>query len=116
MRDLIRVLIVDDDDDLREMLGFVLEAEGFTPVLASNGAEALEVLREFTGGVVLLDLRMPVMNGWDLIEILRREGKLAALPIAICTSSPAEAPQGFPILPKPIDFDQMTAVLRSLAR
>jgi two-component system, response regulator, stage 0 sporulation protein F len=114
MSDPIRVMIVDDDDDLREMLVLVLESEGFHTCGAMNGVEALDALQGFTG-VVLLDLRMPVMSGWDVIEALRRQGRLGSVPIAICTSSPADAPDGFPILPKPIDLDQMTAIIRSLA-
>ncbi len=115
MTDPIEVMVVDDDDDVREMLVLVLEAEGFRARSASNGAEALEELRTFESGVVLLDLRMPIMSGWDVIEELRRRRSLDRVPIAICTSSPSDAPKGFPVLPKPVDFDQMIAVIRDLA-
>jgi len=115
MTDQIQVLVVDDDDDVREILSLVLEAEGFRVRTAWNGREALNELAGFENGVVLLDLRMPIMSGWEVIEVLREEDRLRRIPIAICTSSPRDAPRGFPILPKPVDFDQMLGMIRDLA-
>jgi two-component system, OmpR family, response regulator len=65
------VLIVDDDAHIRDFIGFVLEDEGYTVATASNGQRALESLAESTPAVVLLDLQMPVMNGWQLQTRLR---------------------------------------------
>jgi two-component system OmpR family response regulator len=115
MSEPIQVLVVDDDDDVREMLSLVLEAEGFRVRTAWNGREALTELARLPAGVMLLDLRMPIMTGWEVIDVLREEGRLRRIPIAICTSSPRDAPQGFPILPKPVDFDQMVGMIRDLA-
>ena len=109
------VLVVDDDDDVREMLSLVLEAEGFEVSTAWNGQLALEQLGQFQSGVVLLDLRMPILSGWEVIEALRDDGRLRSIPIAICTSSPEDAPVGFPIVPKPVDLDQMLGIIRGLA-
>ncbi len=108
------VLVVDDDDDVREMLSLVLEAEGFTVRTAWNGQLALQQLAAFTG-IVLLDLRMPIMSGWEVIEALRQSGRLGTIALAICTSSPEDAPVGFPIIPKPVDLDQMLAIIRGLS-
>ncbi len=115
MSEPIQVLVVDDDDDVREILSLVLEAEGFRVRTAWNGREALNELARLDAGVMLLDLRMPIMSGWEVIEVLREEGRLRRIPIAICTSSPRDAPPGFPILPKPVDFDQMMGMIRDLA-
>ena len=114
MNDGTPVLVVDDDDDVREMLSLVLEAEGFRVSTAWNGQLALQQLSDFAG-VVLLDLRMPIMSGWEVIEALREGGRLRSIPIAICTSSPEDAPIGFPIIPKPVDLDQMLGIIRGLA-
>jgi CheY-like chemotaxis protein len=110
------VLVVDDDDDVRETLGMLLELEGFAVRSAANGREALPWLLGPPGAerprAVLLDLRMPVMTGWDVIEALRGEGRLGEVPIVLCTSSPEDAPEGFPIVPKPVDLDELLATLR----
>lgn len=132
MADPVHVLVVDDDDDVRETLGLVLEAEGFRVSSAANGEQALEAIRRVPaaahGGapgapsgdgqgypVVLLDLRMPVMTGWDVIDELRREGRLEAIPILICTSSPEDSPAGFPIVPKPVQLPKLVAAIRAAA-
>ncbi|HEU0031251.1 MAG TPA: response regulator [Kofleriaceae bacterium] len=112
----IRVLVVDDDDDVRETLELVLETAGFQVSSACDGARALEQLRAATDApVVLLDLRMPVMSGWDVIDTLRAEGKLDDIAIIICTSSPRDAPVGFEIVTKPVDLAVLTNVLRRAA-
>src|SRR6476620_3495862 len=67
-----RVLVVEDNDDIRRALAELLELEGLNPVQAAHGAEAVERL---TAGVVpcaiVLDLMMPVMDGWDFLQWLR---------------------------------------------
>lgn len=65
------VLVVDDDDDILFMMEIVLEQEGFVVRTAHNGQEALETIREHMPRVVLLDLMMPVMNGWEFIRRFR---------------------------------------------
>jgi two-component system response regulator AtoC len=67
-----RLLIVDDDDALRESLQLVLSAEGFQVVVAANGAEALAQLENDPVDVVLCDLRMPGMDGLELLPQIRR--------------------------------------------
>lgn len=115
MADPIHVMVVDDDDDVRETLSLVLEAEGFRVCTAADGRQALERLERSDGGVMLLDLRMPVMTGWEVIDTLRAEGRLHEVPIVICTSSPADAPPGFPIVPKPVELSRIISVIRHAA-
>jgi CheY-like chemotaxis protein len=113
----IHVLVVDDDDDVRLTLELVLEADGFRVSVARNGVEALaEVDRIDQPAVMLLDLRMPVMSGWDVLDALRREGRLEKVPIIICTSAPEDAPEGFPVIPKPVDLDAMVRAIHRAAR
>jgi CheY-like chemotaxis protein len=77
-----RVLIVDDDADLAEVLGNVLRGVGFTSAVAHNGQEALEALRRDPGwSLVLLDLMMPVMNGWQFRVEQLGDPALAAIPV-----------------------------------
>jgi two-component system, OmpR family, response regulator len=111
------VLLVDDDDDVRETLQLILNDEGFEVTTAANGREALRVLRsEPRPAVVLLDLRMPEMDGWQTIDALRAEGLLGEVPIVICTSAPRDAPEGFPVLSKPIHLDELLTEISTVAR
>ena len=66
-----RILVVDDDPDLRELLFTALADEGFEVVPAANGREALVVLRTFRPDVIILDLMMPVMDGWQFASALK---------------------------------------------
>jgi two-component system, response regulator, stage 0 sporulation protein F len=110
-----QVLIVDDDDDVRVMLEIVLEQAGFVVSSACNGQEALERLNGTQPApVVLLDLRMPVMNGWEMIETLRANGQLRDVPIIVCTSSPAESPAGFEVIAKPVRLEALTRAIKRL--
>ena len=65
------VLVVEDDPDLRTLLTVTLESEGFRVEAASNGAEALKALAEVPPTLIILDLRMPVMDGWSFLEHVR---------------------------------------------
>jgi CheY-like chemotaxis protein len=83
-----RVLIVEDDDDLRNALEDALSEKGFDVATAENGRVALDRLRAAqTPDAILLDLMMPVMSGWELLAELRSETRLAAIPIIIMTAA-----------------------------
>jgi CheY-like chemotaxis protein len=81
-------LIVDDDQDIRETLAIVLELHGHTVATASNGYEALQMLREATSypRMIFLDLRMPVMNGWQFLEELVQLPQCAGIPVVVITA------------------------------
>lgn len=104
------ILLVDDDDDTRNCVTSVLEGEGYDVLTARNGREALDVLASHDApDLVLLDLMMPVMSGWDVLDALEKAPRLAALPIVVFTAAgePAahESAIGRPVLRKPIDLD-----------
>src|SRR5579862_8735399 len=101
------VLIVDDEKDLREMMRDVLELNGYTVVTAVEGRAALEAIERIEHlGLVLLDLLMPGMNGWDFFKEMRSRSKYAAVPIVVHSSSPTSAPQGASrVLKKPVELD-----------
>jgi CheY-like chemotaxis protein len=83
------ILIVDDDNDVRSALSEMLEEEGFSVEGAHNGREALARLRGGTvhPAVILLDLMMPGMDGWDFRSEQMRDPKLAAVPVVIVSAS-----------------------------
>jgi two-component system response regulator MtrA len=78
-----KVLVVDDDIALSEMLGIVLRGEGFDPVFCSNGSEALRVFRESRPDIVLLDLMLPGKDGVDVCRLIRAE---SGTPIVMLTA------------------------------
>ena len=80
------VLVVDDDATLRELLRRILEGAGYTVVEAENGRVALERLRATSPGVILLDLMMPEMDGFEVVTELRRHAAWRAIPIVVVTA------------------------------
>lgn len=78
-----RILVVDDDANNRDVLARTLEKKGYTVVQAENGAEALRILREEAGAieVVLLDILMPEMNGWETLQRLKADDLLKSTPV-----------------------------------
>ena len=79
------VLVVDDDPAIREAVRDVLEAEGIRVATAQHGAEALEQVLAEPPSLVLLDMRMPVMDGWRFAEALREHG--VTLPVVVMTAA-----------------------------
>jgi CheY-like chemotaxis protein len=106
------VLVVDDDSDFRAVLGEVLKAEGCTVREATNGREALEMVRGQRPDLILTDLMMPTMNGWDLYAELARDERLASVPLAFVSSVARMRPLGTAwTLKKPIDVADLHALL-----
>jgi len=70
-----RVLIVDDDDELAEVLRQALRESGYAVATVRHGAAALELIGQIQPDLILLDLKMPIMDGWSFVSQLRRGGK-----------------------------------------
>lgn len=108
-----KILIADDEPALRALLRTNLSFEGFETLTASNGEEALKVIREEAPDVVLLDVMMPVMDGWQVLEELSRSQNRHARVILVTAKASAEAQlQGWELgcdeyLTKPFDLDVM---------
>jgi CheY-like chemotaxis protein len=80
------ILIVEDDADQRESLADLLQHEGYRVAKAANGREALQHLRSVEPPcIILLDLMMPVMNGWEFREQQQQDPRLSAIPVAVVT-------------------------------
>ena len=84
-----RILIVDDDDAIRALLHTVLRRRGFRVDTARNGAEAVEKLADCNYALLVLDLMMPIMNGWDVLEHLR-SATLAHRPLVLVLTAGIE--------------------------
>jgi len=109
------ILVVEDEEESREALRELLELEGFQVRTAGNGREALDALSTHGDSIciVLLDLFMPIMDGWQVIDTLRADGRLASTKVVIITSAAHRAPADLPVFEKPLDLDKvMNAVQR----
>jgi CheY-like chemotaxis protein len=111
------VLVVEDDDDIRESVCMLLEDEGFATVSASHGKAALELLRVLDPlpKLILLDLMMPVMNGWEFYELVRRDQALALIPTIVMSAQDMDASLGSVIrLQKPLRLDQLLSKINEV--
>ena len=114
-----RVLIVDDDPDIRALLVTILQRKSLLVDVATDGAEAIDLLRQHAYGVVLLDLFMPVTDGFAVLDAIERE---AWKPIVLVVSGAdrgtlekldARAIHG--VVKKPFDPEELAAVVASCA-
>jgi len=105
------VLVVDDDKDIRESLTQILTEEGFDVVSACNGAEALREIARRTPDVVLLDLMMPVLTGWEVLATLRQSHDHARLPIVVLSALAIEAEGCTDYIQKPIRLPKLLSLL-----
>ncbi len=109
-----RILVIDDDADIRDAVTEVLSFEGFEVFAAAEGEQGLVRCRQLRPDLILLDLMMPGMNGWDFLRALRREEPIARTPVVV-VSALGRVPElqvaGF--LPKPFGLDALVALVRS---
>lgn len=91
----VKILVVDDDPDIREVLEALLEGEGFEVVTANNGEEGLEAIKKEDPDMMILDLLMPVMDGFAVCKQLQdpRMSKWNGMPVLILTSVREEVSQ-----------------------
>jgi DNA-binding response OmpR family regulator len=88
-----RVLVVDDEEDIRELCRVNLEFEGFAVDDAANGPQALERASRTRPDVIFLDLMMPGMDGWEVLRRLKEDDSTAAIPVVLLTARTGEEDQ-----------------------
>jgi CheY-like chemotaxis protein len=117
----VRILVVDDDDDVREVVAMLLEAYGFCVVTAVDGEDALQRISDTDRpSLVLLDLRMPVLDGRQLVDVLRAREPASEVPIVVMSGDrdarrTAAAIGAAGCLTKPMDVDDLLDVVTKLA-
>jgi CheY-like chemotaxis protein len=117
-----RVLVVDDDDVIRQLITVNLELEGFEVETAVDGQDCLEKVKKVAPDVVTLDIMMPKMDGWETATRLREDPETSDLKVVLLSARAQEADleRGTRIgvdayLTKPFDPDELIAVVRRLA-
>src|SRR5689334_11148782 len=108
-----RILVVEDDDGTREALIELFRDAGYAPMGARSGDEALAQMRAAAPDVLLLDLRLPRMDGWQVLAHLAEDHELARLPKIVMTALPhAIDLPGVPIVRKPFDWNALLGIVR----
>jgi CheY-like chemotaxis protein len=83
------VLVVEDNEDIRESVAEVLRMEGFYVHTASDGKDALQKLENLSEPLILLDMMMPVMNGWEFLEARKAHPVYRDYPVVVVSAVPA---------------------------
>jgi len=111
------VLLVEDDYDVRDTLQDLLESEGFDVIPAANGKQAIDFLRyakprgDF---VVVLDLMMPMVSGWEVLELLTEDSRLAGIPVIVLSALATERPpRAQEFVRKPFTMQKLVASIRN---
>lgn len=112
-----RILIVEDNSDVRRLYAIGLNQRGFEVKLAANGAEAVERIESERPDIVLLDWLMPLMDGGEVLDRLSRERNVPLIPIIVISGQPA--PEDGPLDPrircwltKPVSIDELVAQIQ----
>ncbi|MBQ4089327.1 MAG: response regulator transcription factor [Clostridia bacterium] len=118
-----RIMVVEDDKNTRRLMETVLSQHGYEPVPACDGIEALEILDKKHVDLILLDIMMPRMDGYEFTEIIRGNPALGDIPILMVTAkdTPVDKRKGFIIgtddyMVKPVDEDEMILRIAALLR
>jgi CheY-like chemotaxis protein len=115
-----RVLVIDDDLPIRGMLAAALRQHGYQVLLAGDGNEGQRALTIHQPNVVLLDLAMPGVNGWDFLQRLQETGYLGRIPIVVVSAHVSVQPQALlqmgvaAILPKPFNLPDLIDLIEHL--
>jgi DNA-binding response OmpR family regulator len=116
-----RVLVIDDDLPLRGMLAAALRQNGFQVLLAGDGAEGQRALTLHRPAVVLLDLAMPEVNGWDFLQWAQQTGRIGSVAIIVISAHLRQDPQAVlqmgvkAILPKPFNLHELIDLIEHLS-
>jgi DNA-binding response OmpR family regulator len=116
-----KVLVVDDEQQVRELLGNFLEKEGYEVVLASNGEEAIELTRKESPQVILLDLKLPGIDGIETCRRLKMEDSTRFIPIIMITAYSDNKMEAIDagaddFINKPFDLVELSVRVKSILR
>jgi len=112
-----RVLIVEDVADVRMMMKILIQLHGFETILARDGYEAVIKAREEHPDIILMDLMMPIMDGFTATRLIRQSEELKKVPIlAITAYGDTFAEKAFEagfddVIPKPVEFENLKPLL-----
>jgi DNA-binding response OmpR family regulator len=106
------VLIADDDADIRELIAEILRTRDFEVEAVSDGRFVLEFVHKRRPCLLLLDLMMPGVSGWEVAEQMRADRTLSTVPICVITAASVAPPRGVRVLRKPLDLGELLNTAR----
>lgn len=108
------ILLVEDDESIQDIIMLALEFEGYIVVCANNGKEALDLLPGLNPGLILLDLMMPVMNGWEFMEEFKKRGLSQDIPVVVISaySERAVTIECTEFVQKPLELDTLLGAVK----
>jgi CheY-like chemotaxis protein len=107
-----RILVVEDELDIRQAMAEALSDEGYQVASARDGAEALSKLRAFHPDVVLLDLMMPHMNGWEFRSAQKSDPEFSSIPVIVLSALGRDVGiDAVEFVPKPFDLDALLSAV-----
>lgn len=107
---MINILIIEDDNAIRNAMSSVLELEGYSTGLASNGKQAMDMIKAgHLPDIILLDMMMPIMSGWDFLDFVRANSKTSQIPIIVVSAYAESAKSVRPqaVVPKPVRVNSL---------
>lgn len=111
-----KIMVIEDDQSILDMMDLALRRIGCEPVLVGDASRALEIIRDSPPSLVLLDLMMAPINGWEFLAMLRSEPGMKELPVILFTASPSVDEKllsmndpRLGVLTKPVSLDQLKA-------
>jgi DNA-binding response OmpR family regulator len=114
-----KILVVEDDQPILELMELLIRRLGYEPVLVTNGLDAFEIIRNDAPALILLDIMMMPINGWEFLEKLRGEYGYRTLPVIIFSASPSVEERmaqlndrNLGVLHKPVTFDELRIGIR----
>jgi CheY-like chemotaxis protein len=111
-----RILVIDDDSDIREVVGEALQFAGYDVITARDGSQGLALARTFRPCLILLDLMMPTMTGWEFRAAQLKDAALANIPVMVVTALGHDPDiQVSAVLAKPFRLDDLLAQVRRFA-
>lgn len=118
-----QILIIEDDASIRDMLTECLADEGYSTAAACDGRQALDLLAASAAlpELILLDLAMPVMSGWEFMDVQQRDPRLAAIPLVVLSADSSVARRadlgaGVRVVPKPVDIGALLDTVAGYVR
>ncbi len=111
-----KILVVEDDQPILDLMDLLIRKLGYEPVLSPNGIDALEMVKADRPSLILLDIMMTPINGWEFLERLRSNPALADLPVILFTASPSVDEKmaqlndkNLGVLQKPVSYAELKA-------
>jgi CheY-like chemotaxis protein len=114
------ILLVDDDEGIRDALTSLLDMEGYSVMTAEDGEQALEILKTLKPTLIILDERMPVMGGWEFLDARKANPHFSEIPVLLFGAGnefarpPGLNVQGF--VKKPINIEDLLAAVHSMSK